>query len=200
MHALQVFDEAVRAPTRDFWQVLIVIFMLELVLNMTAYWGWEFWGDGWHLFDAFIIFLCVMELILPEDMPGVKQMRVLKTLRILRVFKRLEKLRLLINSLLSSLGPLSHAFLIMLILFAIFSTVGVEMFHLVCTHTHARACTHTSAYMCMYRYSRRYLSVSIFSGAVGASRQAPVWTVCKVRGLVQSLIECLILIECLMEC
>ena len=71
-----------------FRQVLIVIFMLELVLNMTAYWGWEFWGDGWHLFDAFIIFLCVMELILPEDMPGVKQMRVLKTLRILRVFKR----------------------------------------------------------------------------------------------------------------
>ena len=121
------------------------------LLNMTAYWGWEFWGDGWHLFDAFIIFLCVMELILPEDMPGVKQMRVLKTLRILRVFKRLEKLRLLINSLLSSLGPLSHAFLIMLILFAIFSTVGVEMFHLVCTHTHARACTHTSAYKYAYK-------------------------------------------------
>ena len=151
MHALQVFDEAVRAPTRDFWQVLIVIFMLELVLNMTAYWGWEFWGDGWHLFDAFIIFLCVMELILPEDMPGVKQMRVLKTLRILRVFKRLEKLRLLINSLLSSLGPLSHAFLIMLILFAIFSTVGVEMFHLVCTNTRTRtpALVHAQVHTCV---------------------------------------------------
>ena len=125
-----------------FWQVLLVIFMLELALNMTAYWFWDFWGDGWYLFDTFIIFLCVMELILPDDVPGVKQIRVLRTLRVFRVFGRLEKLRLLINSLLASLGPLSHAFMIMLIFFGIFATIGVEMFHLVCTHTHTSARTH----------------------------------------------------------
>lgn len=110
-------------------KILTSLFILELALNMTAYWFWDFWGNGWMLFDCLVVTMSVIELFLPDNMPGVKQIRVLRSFRIFRVFGRLPALRVLINSLLSSLVPLSYAFMVMLIFFGIFATFGVEMFH-----------------------------------------------------------------------
>ena len=71
----------------------------------------------------------MVELILPGDMPGVKQMRVVRSFRVFRLFGRLPQLRVLIDSLLSSLVPISYSFLIMAIFFGIFATIGVELFY-----------------------------------------------------------------------
>ena len=119
--ALRIFD-----TTSD---ILTVFFMVELVLSMTAYWFWQFWGNGWFLFDTFVVAMSVVELALPDDMPGVKQMRILRSFRVFRLFGRLPQLKVLIDSLLCSLIPLSYSFLIMFIFFCIFTTIGVEMFH-----------------------------------------------------------------------
>ena len=100
--ALRIFD-----TTSD---ILTVFFMVELVLSMTAYWFWQFWGNGWFLFDTFVVAMSVVELALPDDMPGVKQMRILRSFRVFRLFGRLPQLKVLIDSLLCSLIPLSCFF------------------------------------------------------------------------------------------
>ena len=36
---------------------LTIFFIVERTFNMVAFWFWEFWSDGWFIFDTIIVTL-----------------------------------------------------------------------------------------------------------------------------------------------
>jgi hypothetical protein len=106
---------------------MTVFFIVELLLNMTAYWFWRFWGDGWFLLDAFVVLISILELLL-SALPAVKPLRVLRVFRVIRIFGKAKRFRTLINALISSLIPLLQVGAILLVFVGIFCTIGVEIF------------------------------------------------------------------------
>lgn len=61
---------------------------------------------------------------------GLNTLRLLRAFRVLRLFGRLASLRRIINALMMSIYPVANAFLIMLLVIAIYSILAVEFFSL----------------------------------------------------------------------
>ena len=78
-------------------------------------------------FDLTIITVSLIQLGLSE-LPGVKHLRILRTFRVIRIFGRLRQLRSIIHAIVSSIIPVTQAFIIGIIVIAIYCTLGVEIF------------------------------------------------------------------------
>ena len=70
-----------------------VVFVLELMWNMLVHWFWEFFSDGWNLFDGVVVTVSLVSLAV--DGTNFKAMRLLPVLRALRLVARLESRLLL---------------------------------------------------------------------------------------------------------
>eukprot|EP00960_Hanusia_phi_P037330 752875-Hanusia_phi.AAC.3 len=58
----------------------LIIFTVELVLNMTAHWFKEFITDSWNVFDFIVVFISLVSLGI-ENLPGVSLLRLVRTFR-----------------------------------------------------------------------------------------------------------------------
>ena len=68
------------------------IFLLELLINLTAHWLWPFWRDGWSVFDFVIVTVSLVSLKF-DSVPGLSTLRLMRAFRVLRLFGRLSDLR-----------------------------------------------------------------------------------------------------------
>jgi len=93
--------------------VYLVLFTIELAMNMFCYWFKPFWQDGWFRFDFMVVFLSLvqvaLESLVTSQMPGIKQLRVLRTFRIIKAFGRFKELKKIIRAICASVGPVGHA-------------------------------------------------------------------------------------------
>jgi hypothetical protein len=107
----------------------LVIFTIELFLNIYARWMWDFILDGWCCFDAMVIIMAVLTPILSQysDFPIVI-FRLFRAMRILRLFGRLKSVRSIINALSASILPVANAFFIMFVVLMIYAILGVSLF------------------------------------------------------------------------
>ena len=115
---------------RNFQQVdliFIIIFVVELVLNMTAHWFWGFWSDKANWADFTIVVISVVGLFTTGG-SAFTVIRIMRVFRVLRVGNRLASVRLIIKALASAVVPVSNAFFIMLIATSIWAILGVGMF------------------------------------------------------------------------
>ncbi len=118
--------------------VCLVIFIIEMLLKMVAYKFIGYFKDGWNWFDFIIILLSLLS--------GMAVLSTFRVLRVFRVFRSLKSLRTL-RSLrgfraVSALRPLQNivlalgksipgmfwSALLLLIIYYIFSIVGVTLF------------------------------------------------------------------------
>lgn len=104
-------------------------FTVELCLNLACYWFWDFFTNGWQVFDMIIVLIALAGLLFESAAShGIKQLRVLRVLRVLRAVGKFKELRKIINGILASIFPMCHALFIALLVLSIFTTVATELF------------------------------------------------------------------------
>jgi voltage-gated sodium channel len=114
-HVLRALDAAVLA-----------VFIIEALLKLAALCPrpWEYFRDGWNIFDFSVIVLC----LLPMDSQFAVVLRLGRTLRLLRLVSALPKLQLLVGALIKSFGSMGYVGLLLGIMFYIYAITGVHLF------------------------------------------------------------------------
>ena len=102
-------------------------FTIELVINMYGHLFWDFFTDGWSIFDLCIVSISLLSLFSPA-LASISVFRLMRAFRVVRIFGRLKSLRSIINALTASIVPVINAFVIVAIVMMLFSIIGVTIF------------------------------------------------------------------------
>ncbi|CAK9095659.1 unnamed protein product [Durusdinium trenchii] len=106
------------------------VFAIELVWNMYAFWFRRFWTSAWNVFDFVVVTIGILNMSkLP--LPGpLSLLRMMRAFRVFRLFKRVKSLHAIIVSLGRSAPGVANAFVVLLLVMAIYSILGQEFFML----------------------------------------------------------------------
>ncbi|EKX37036.1 hypothetical protein GUITHDRAFT_145280 [Guillardia theta CCMP2712] len=104
-----------------------VVFIVELAINMMSNWFANFWYDGWNLFDFLVVTLSVVSLG-PAQFGPLKTLRLIRAFKVMRLLKRLDSPRRIVNALSAAIAPVCNALLIVFVILAIYSILGVSFF------------------------------------------------------------------------
>jgi voltage-gated sodium channel len=118
---------ASHGPVLRTLDVLVLgIFIIEAILKLTAHYPrpWNYFRDGWNVFDFAVIVLC----LLPMDSQFAVVLRLGRTLRLLRLVSALPKLQLLVGALIKSFSSMGYVGLLLGIMFYIYAITGVHLF------------------------------------------------------------------------
>ena len=111
----------------DFLQDIILwIFVLEQVLKIAACGNrpWEYFRQGWNLFDLAIISIC----FLPLDTQFATVFRLARLLRSLRMVTILPRLQVLVGALLKSVPSLGYIGILLGLHFYVYAVAGTFLF------------------------------------------------------------------------
>jgi voltage-gated sodium channel len=103
-------------------KIILAIFVLEITLKLYAY-GFSFFKSGWNVFDFSIVAIALF--------PASGTLAILRSLRIfrsLRLIKNVPKLRFIVESLFHSLPSLVWIFVLLALVFYVFSVIGTKLF------------------------------------------------------------------------
>jgi voltage-gated sodium channel len=106
----------------------LIIFSLELSLNLYAHWMKDFVSDGWCCFDFIVVSMSIMTPFLSDAPVPISIIRLFRAFRILRIFGRLKSIRSIINALTTSIIPVGNAFFIMFIVMMLYAILGCSLF------------------------------------------------------------------------
>ena len=106
--------------------IVLGIFIAEVLLKLTANCPrpWNYFRDGWNVFDFIIVVLC----LLPMDSQFAVVLRLGRALRLLRLVSALPKLQLLVGALVKSFSSMGYVGLLLGLMFYIYAIVGVHLF------------------------------------------------------------------------
>jgi voltage-gated sodium channel len=106
--------------------IVLGIFIVEVLLKLTANCPrpWNYFRDGWNVFDFIIVVLC----LLPMDSQFAVVLRLGRALRLLRLVSALPKLQLLVGALVKSFSSMGYVGLLLGLMFYIYAIVGVHLF------------------------------------------------------------------------
>mmetsp|Transcript_81182 Transcript_81182/g.250550 ORF Transcript_81182/g.250550 Transcript_81182/m.250550 type:complete len:695 (+) Transcript_81182:236-2320(+) len=115
-------------------KAFLVFYLVELCLRVLAYRAeWLTGPDAkWNAFDAGLVMVSLAEQVVQDVSMGVGSLRVMRgvrmfrVLRIIRVMRYFRDLRLMVCSIMQSLGSLSWALLLLLIIMYLFSIVFMQ--------------------------------------------------------------------------
>lgn len=103
-----------------------IAFSIELGFNMYAFWLWEFWSSSWNVFDFVVVSIGILTTI-NVPLPGpFKMLRMMRAFRVFRLFKRVKSLRQIMENLAKALPGVFNAFVILVLVMAIYAILGVE--------------------------------------------------------------------------
>ncbi|XP_061626694.1 voltage-dependent T-type calcium channel subunit alpha-1I-like isoform X1 [Phyllopteryx taeniolatus] len=117
--------------------VFTAIFVAEMtlkVVSMGLYLGeTAYLRSSWNILDGFLVFVSLIDIVV--SMAGgakilgvLRVLRLLRTLRPLRVISRAPGLKLVVETLITSLKPIGNIVLICCAFFIIFGILGVQLF------------------------------------------------------------------------
>jgi voltage-gated sodium channel len=106
--------------------IVLGIFIIEVILKLTAHSPrpWDYFKDGWNVFDFTIVVLC----LLPMDSQFAVVLRLGRTLRLLRLVSTLPKLQLLVGALFKSFSSMGYVGMLLGLMFYIYAIIGVHLF------------------------------------------------------------------------
>lgn len=119
--------------------VFTVVFAIEMLIKVVAagmFYGTDaYFTSGWNIMDGSLVIISIIDLLmglLSESSPRIfgilRVFRLLRSLRPLRVINRAPGLKLVVQTLLSSLRPIGNIVLICCTFFIIFGILGVQLF------------------------------------------------------------------------
>ncbi|KAF0287966.1 Voltage-dependent T-type calcium channel subunit alpha-1H [Amphibalanus amphitrite] len=116
-----------------------VVFGLEMLVKVIShnllYGHNSYFSSGWNVMDGILVLISVVDLCMslmstgsPKIFNILRVFRLLRSLRPLRVINRAPGLKLVVQTLLSSLKPIGNIVLICMTFFVIFGILGVQLF------------------------------------------------------------------------
>ncbi|KAL0984067.1 hypothetical protein UPYG_G00136640 [Umbra pygmaea] len=119
--------------------IFTAIFVAEMTVKVAAM-GWLF-GDkaylrsSWNILDGMLVMISAIDILVslvsnssPKILGMLRVLRLLRTLRPLRVISRAPGLKLVVETLMSSLKPIGNIVVICCAFFIIFGILGVQLF------------------------------------------------------------------------
>ncbi|XP_071080138.1 sodium channel protein para-like isoform X7 [Haliotis cracherodii] len=103
------------------------IFAAEAFLKILALSPINYFKDNWNVFDSFIVFLSLMELML-EELPGLSVLRAFRLLRVFKLAKSWPTLNMLIAIVGRTMGALGNLTIVLGIVVFIFAVMGQQLF------------------------------------------------------------------------
>ena len=117
-----VVMEAIGAEINLLDEVMLIIFIIELVLRICAK-GLNFFRDPWGLFDFLVVAITLV--------PSNEALSVLRALRVLRVFRTVStvpRLRRIVAALLHAIPGVGAIIALLLLVFYVFSVITTTIF------------------------------------------------------------------------
>ncbi|XP_031571362.1 voltage-dependent T-type calcium channel subunit alpha-1H-like [Actinia tenebrosa] len=122
-----------------FMYIFLAIFTLEMMIKVVAKGMWigedAYLRSGWNVMDGFLVIVSWIDVIVTlstdsqNNILGVLRVfRALRTLRPLRVISRAPGIKIVVETLISSLKPIGNIVLIAATFFIIFGILGVQLF------------------------------------------------------------------------
>ncbi|XP_037914604.1 voltage-dependent T-type calcium channel subunit alpha-1G isoform X4 [Hermetia illucens] len=119
--------------------IFTVVFTVEMFVKVVAagmFYGQDaYFTSGWNIMDGSLVTVSIIDLLMSlvsESSPRIfgilRVFRLLRSLRPLRVINRAPGLKLVVQTLLSSLRPIGNIVLICCTFFIIFGILGVQLF------------------------------------------------------------------------
>jgi len=106
-----------------------VLFVIDLLTTLFVDWFWAWAREGWNLFDFVVVTCSAISDLLPRSQtPSLDVLRLFRVFRVVRVFKRFKGLRAIINSLTSSIIPVTQSLSVLGVVSSIYSVLGVKLF------------------------------------------------------------------------
>ena len=111
----------------------IVCFTLEAAMKIVAYGlildSGTYLRDPWNIMDFTIVVASIIDLSMSEiDIPMIRILRLLRTFRPLRFLTHNVHMKIIVKALFKSLGALCNTMILILMMFIMFSIVGVSFF------------------------------------------------------------------------
>jgi len=109
--------------------VFTVIFTAEMLFKLLGLGCYNYFTDGYNMFDCFIVILSDIELMMPgEEGSGVSVFRAFRLLRIFKLVKSWTSLRSLLQTILRSIGAISNLGLLTFLFLFINSLMAKQLF------------------------------------------------------------------------
>jgi voltage-gated sodium channel len=105
---------------------ILAIFLFEISVRLISYWPrpLDFFRDGWNVFDFVIVALSM----LPAAGSFATVARLARLLRVLRLISAFPELRLIVGTMLRSLGSMGSVLLLMGLVMYVYAIVGYHLF------------------------------------------------------------------------
>ncbi|KAI4884014.1 hypothetical protein NFI96_019525 [Prochilodus magdalenae] len=114
--------------------VFTVIFVAEMTVKVVALGFYSYLQSTWNVLDGVLVFVSLIDILVSLAIGGnrilgiLRVLRLLRTLRPLRVISRAPGLKLVVETLITSLRPIGNIVLICCAFFIIFGILGVQLF------------------------------------------------------------------------
>ncbi|KAM3863913.1 voltage-dependent T-type calcium channel subunit alpha-1H [Diretmus argenteus] len=119
--------------------VFTVIFLAEMTVKVVALgvcWGKQsYLQSSWNVLDGLLVFISLVDILVSLASTGgnrifgiLRVLRLLRTLRPLRLISRAPGLKLVVETLITSLRPIGNIVLICCAFFIVFGILGVQLF------------------------------------------------------------------------
>jgi hypothetical protein len=122
-----------------------LVFLVELVLKRLGLTHHEFWTDGFNVFEMFIVFVGLLELLVqltatePDELSlgqldasktfrFAKVCRAFRVLRVLRIVGAIKSMRTVVEVLISTLRDLSYVLLMLGLFLYMFTVLGMHLY------------------------------------------------------------------------
>ncbi|KAI2642416.1 Voltage-dependent T-type calcium channel subunit alpha-1I [Labeo rohita] len=135
----KMFDHIERTFLKVSNYIFTVIFVAEMtvkVVSLGLYAGpGSYLKSSWNVLDGLLVFVSIVDILVSLASSGgnrilgiLRVLRLLRTLRPLRVISRAPGLKLVVETLITSLRPIGNIVLICCAFFIVFGILGVQLF------------------------------------------------------------------------
>jgi len=119
------------SPARKVFDILDVIFnvifLIELLCNLTANWLQTFFLCGWNLFDLFIVLFSFASMFV-SNVDGIGHVRLIRVLRVMKLFSKMQSLKVILQSMFNAIIPVANAFVVLLIFSTLYAILAIMLF------------------------------------------------------------------------
>jgi len=113
------------------WEVIDVfsniVFIFEIIINYYGAGTRRFWSSGWNIFDLIVVVVGILTMT-KVPLGPFSMLKIFRAFRVFRLFKRIESLNKIIVALANAVPGVVNAFVIMLIVMAIYAIIAVDYF------------------------------------------------------------------------
>lgn len=121
-------------PYSNLNEAFTYLFIIDLSLKLFAY-GIHFFGDGLNLFDAAVVSVSIIEMVMGGDsttnlsaLRSIRILRAFRVLRITRLIRSLSYMRIIMGVVTSIITEFIYVFLLLSLFVFIYTLLGMQIF------------------------------------------------------------------------